>query len=93
MAIPVPIQIVYKRHKEHIFAGAGRVAMNIMTEDELIRAELKRLRIAHAELDDELAELGPNADLLAIRRLKKRKLALKDQITRLEDQLYPDIIA
>lgn len=67
--------------------------MNMMSEDELVRAQLKHLRLAHAELDDELAELGPNADVLTIRRLKKRKLALKDQIATLEDQLYPDIIA
>ena len=32
-------------------------------------------------------------DQLLVRRLKKRKLALKDQITSLEDQLLPDIIA
>lgn len=67
--------------------------MNMMSEDELVRAQLKHLRLAHAQLDDELASLGPNADMLTIRRLKKRKLALKDQITALEDQLYPDIIA
>ena len=67
--------------------------MNIISEDELLRIQLKHLRLSHAELDDELEELGPNADVLTIRRLKKRKLALKDQIARLEDQLYPDIIA
>lgn len=67
--------------------------MNMMSEDELVRAQLKHLRLAHAELDDELAALGPNADMLTIRRLKKRKLALKDQIASMEDQLYPDIIA
>ena len=67
--------------------------MNVMSEDELVRAQLKQLRMAHAQLDEELADLGPNADILAIRRLKKRKLSLKDQIAALEDQLYPDIIA
>lgn len=67
--------------------------MNVMSEDELVRAQLKQLRIAHAQLDEELVALGPNADVLAIRRLKKKKLALKDQISALEDQLYPDIIA
>lgn len=67
--------------------------MNVMSEDELVRAQLKQLRIAHAQLDEELEDLGPNADVLAIRRLKKRKLSLKDQIAALEDQLYPDIIA
>ena len=67
--------------------------MNVMSENELVRAQLKHLRLAHAALDEELEGLGPNADMLTIRRLKKRKLALKDQIAMLEDQLYPDIIA
>jgi hypothetical protein len=93
MAIPVPIQIVYKLHKGHISRGAGRAKMNVMSEDELLRAQLKQLRMAHSGLDEELEALGPNADVLTTRRLKKRKLALKDQIARLEDQLYPDIIA
>jgi hypothetical protein len=34
-----------------------------------------------------------HSDQLLIKRLKKRKLALKDQITAIEDQLLPDIIA
>lgn len=67
--------------------------MNVMSEDELLKVQLKELRRAHAELDEELDALGQNADVLTIRRLKKRKLALKDEIARLEDQLYPDIIA
>ncbi|MEL6700673.1 MAG: DUF465 domain-containing protein, partial [Pseudomonadota bacterium] len=33
------------------------------------------------------------ADRLALQRLKKQKLALKDRIARIEDQLTPDIIA
>lgn len=64
-----------------------------MSEDELLRAQLKHLQLAHAELDNELDVIGPNADMLTIRRLKKRKLILKDKISALEDQLYPDIIA
>ena len=38
-------------------------------------------------------ETSPHCDQLQIKRLKKRKLALKDQITAIEDQLLPDIIA
>ena len=83
---------MYKRPKHHTRELAGP-DMNVMSEDELLRAQLKQLRMAHAALDDELEELGPNADILTIRRIKKKKLALKDQISRLEDQLYPDIIA
>jgi hypothetical protein len=35
----------------------------------------------------------PPVDMLQVQRLKKRKLSLKDQITRLESRLLPDIIA
>ena len=38
-------------------------------------------------------ELSADADQLTVKRLKKRKLLLKDQITAVEDQLTPDIIA
>ena len=60
-----------------------------------LHAELAQLREEHRDLDsaiDALTETG-RADYLQIQRLKKRKLVLKDRITRLEDQLLPDIIA
>ncbi len=54
-----------------------------------------KLRAEHRELDDEIVALETNgdADQLQIKRLKKRKLKLKDQITKIEDRLLPDIIA
>ena len=60
-----------------------------------IREELAKLRLEHRDLDAEIAilEAGGSADQLQVSRLKKRKLNLKDQITALEDQLLPDIIA
>ena len=60
-----------------------------------LREELVKLRAEHRQLDDEIANLETSgtADQLLIRRLKKRKLVLKDQITAVEDQLTPDIIA
>lgn len=63
--------------------------------DRELREELVRLRSEHRLLDDEILslEMSGTADQLTIRRLKKRKLALKDQITTIEDQLLPDIIA
>lgn len=64
--------------------------------DKDVREELVKLRADHRDLDDEIAALeaqGPAADQLLIRRLKKKKLALKDQISKLEDNLLPDIIA
>jgi len=69
--------------------------MTVMNEQALLKAELARLREEHRALDAQIAEAGDSAiaDRLALQRLKKRKLALKDRISRIEDQLYPDIIA
>ncbi len=63
--------------------------------DRELREELVRLRNEHRTLDEEIValEAGGSADQLLIRRLKKKKLLLKDQITAVEDQLTPDIIA
>jgi len=63
--------------------------------DRELRDELVKLRTEHRLLDEEIQaiELNTVIDQLTIRRLKKRKLALKDQITTIEDQLLPDIIA
>lgn len=63
--------------------------------DRELREQLVQLRNEHRELDDEIVtlETSGTADQLLIRRLKKRKLALKDQIQAVEDQLLPDIIA
>ena len=62
---------------------------------EAIKTKLEALRIEHRDLDeviDRLIERAP-FDQLQLQRLKKRKLGLKDQITKLESQLIPDIIA
>ncbi|MEL6477382.1 MAG: DUF465 domain-containing protein [Pseudomonadota bacterium] len=68
--------------------------MNVMDQEALLRAQLGQLRQNHRQLDEEIADLAvTGADAMTVTRLKKRKLALKDQIARLEDQLYPDIIA
>ncbi len=63
--------------------------------DRELREELVKLRSEHRLLDDEILtlEMNGSADQLMVRRLKKKKLALKDQITKIEDQLLPDIIA
>jgi hypothetical protein len=60
-----------------------------------MRVKLEELRSEHRDLDDviqRLAETSP-FNQLQIQRLKKRKLALKDQIIKLESKLLPDIIA
>ena len=63
--------------------------------DEGYQQQLHQLKIEHRDLDDAITALRaqPTADQLQIARLKKKKLTLKDQIMRLEDQLVPDIIA
>lgn len=60
-----------------------------------IRAEVAELRQEHQDLDAAVRalETQPQADQLQIARLKKKKLGLRDQITKLEDSLTPDIIA
>ena len=72
--------------------------MNPPTElnsEEMLRIRLGILRQEHRDLDDAIhvLETSGRGDQLAIRRLKKQKLSLKDQIARVEDQLTPDIIA
>jgi hypothetical protein len=60
-----------------------------------LRRQLEELRLEHRDLDDVIARLSESAAInqLQLQRLKKRKLMLKDQITKLESQLLPDIIA
>jgi len=67
----------------------------VIIDDDSLKARLAQLREEHRDLDAAIdAMTGSGAgDPLASRRLKKRKLALKDEISRIEDQLLPDIIA
>jgi hypothetical protein len=64
-------------------------------EKEQIRARITALEVEHSDLDYIIATLAqdPIHDQLRLRRLKKRKLMLKDQIAMLKDRLIPDIIA
>lgn len=60
-----------------------------------LKAEYELLSQKHRDLDaaiEALIQVG-SADRLQIQRLKKRKLALRDRLAFLEDQLTPDIIA
>jgi len=71
------------------------------TEDNVDRKlfrsmeKLRQLRIEHRDLDEIITRLALDlhVDELQLKRLKKRKLALKDQITRLESELIPDLNA
>jgi hypothetical protein len=66
-----------------------------MKTDEVLRVELAEFRREHADLDEAIRALQerPTADQLTLQRLKKKKLWLRDTIARIEDRLYPDIIA
>lgn len=66
-----------------------------MSHEEVLRVRLGLLRREHSDLDEAIAAMDRDGrgDALAIRRLKKRKLLLKDEIVRIEDELTPDIIA
>ncbi len=64
-------------------------------EQTELGARLSNLRLEHSDLDSAIKVLegdGPNSQL-NVKRLKKRKLQLKDEIVRIEDYLTPDIIA
>ncbi|MBO4520297.1 MAG: DUF465 domain-containing protein [Alphaproteobacteria bacterium] len=68
--------------------------MESLTQSQ-IRQRLKSLRSEHQKLDILIAQEMSSSSLDQIRvcRLKKHKLAIKDEITRLENMLLPDIIA
>jgi len=64
-------------------------------ETERLRQRLSELKTEHRDLDDVIARIAETApfDQIQIKRLKKRKLLLKDQIAQIESELLPDIIA
>lgn len=62
-----------------------------MNEDLLLLKQLESLRLQHRELDDKIKVNG--LDEFTRQRLKKTKLQLRDEIIRLEHEVYPDITA
>ena len=67
----------------------------MLQDREELRRELQTLLNEHRDLDDVIERISDAVpfDQLQVQRLKKRKLILKDQITRLQALLLPDIIA
>ncbi len=65
------------------------------TDQGTLKAKLAELQSEHRDLDDIIARIGEEApfDQIQLQRLKKRKLHLRDEITRIENLLLPDIIA
>jgi len=62
---------------------------------ELLHVRLQELRVEHRDLDEVIARLleTPPGDELMLRRLKKRKLQIKDRIAIIERMLEPDSLA
>ena len=64
-------------------------------DTDRIKRRIVELQIEHRDLDEAIARLAdqPGVDELRLRRLKKRKLQIKDAIVHLQMQLVPDIPA
>jgi hypothetical protein len=64
-------------------------------EIETIKCKITAMQIEHRDLDVVITKLSekPYPDQLQLKRLKKRRLKLKDVITKLKEQLVPDILA
>ena len=67
----------------------------MIDEERMLVEKLSALKVEHRDLDDAIAgmEQGPYVDQLQLRRLKKRKLQLKDFIALIESRLIPDLDA
>jgi hypothetical protein len=79
-----------------MFFGSGEAMMPTTLESpEEIKRRIGELNLEHRDLDRaiEALEMNPFHDELQLKRLKKRKLMLKDQIFMLQRQLVPDIPA
>lgn len=66
-----------------------------MSPAEIGRAQLDGLRRQHRELDDRIRAMTAEGAVcsMTLGRLKREKLALRDRIARIEDDIIPDIIA
>ena len=67
----------------------------MLDDEQTLTARLNELKQDHADLDAAVQAISrlPMPDMLLIARLKRKKLALKDEMSRIEDLLNPDIIA
>ena len=64
-------------------------------EQNKIKAKINKLRKLHSELDIELTKIVKviPVDQVMLQRIKKKKLKLKDEISKLSSHILPDIIA
>ena len=68
---------------------------DLQKEQDALRKKLEALTLEHRDLDEvlEIAASSPSVDMLKFQRLKKRKLAIKDEIRQIHRKILPDIIA
>jgi hypothetical protein len=87
----LPGVVLYPEFRRRVFVEID------LTEEEIvaIKERVAVLRIEHRDLDEVIARLAedPVQDELQLKRLKRRKLLLKDHIAMLERQLVPDVRA
>jgi hypothetical protein len=83
------------RHDADGIKSSSKMTASIETDLFANRVRLKELRVAHRDLDTTIEQLisDPAIDQIRIKRLKKRRLALKDTIVRLESDLIPNLNA
>lgn len=84
-----------EKRDERFRRGGLGLGRDVQVNEQELRKRLELLRIEHRDLDAAIAALtaSGSGDQLQIARLKKRKLAIRDQIFVIEDNLVPDIIA
>ena len=68
---------------------------DLAKQQEMLRKRLEQVTLEHRDLDEVIEDmaLNPSCDMIKLQRLKKRKLAIKDEIRQLHQRLLPDIIA
>lgn len=87
--------IVPANQKKRLSEKPAMNASSELKHDEMMQIRLAVLQREHRDLDLSIqaVEESVNPDPLMLRRMKKQKLALKEQIVKIEDDLIPDIIA
>jgi len=68
---------------------------DLAKQQEMLLKKLEQITLEHRDLDEVIEDmvLNPSCDMIKLQRLKKRKLAIKDEIRQLHQRLLPDIIA
>ena len=68
---------------------------DLQKEQDALRKKLEDLTLEHRDLDEllSIATSSPSVDMLKFQRIKKRKLAIKDEIRKIHSRILPDIIA